>query len=108
MLHEGKVQSIKVKPNDKEINNKNHYILYTLRLKRKDKSYLLSELAYDQNDIGLSTSEIVLIVLSSAFFAASILFILLAIRNMKLIKKGDNLEKEIRSGNIEQLLEPEN
>ena len=108
VLHEGKVQSIKVKPNDKEINNKNHYILYTLRLKRKDKSYLLSELAYDQNDIGLSTSEIVLIVLSSAFFAASILFILLAIRNMKLIKKGDNLEKEIRSGNIEQLLEPEN
>ena len=104
-LHNGKIKSIKVKPNNIETSNKDHNILYRIKLKRSDNSYILSEQFYNQKDIGLSTAEIVLIVLSSAFFAAAVLFLVLAYRNMKLIKKGDYIEKEITTGNIDRLLE---
>ena len=46
----------------------------------------------------------VLIILSSAFFALTLLFVFLGIRNWRKLEKTD-LDKEVRTGKIEQLIE---
>ena len=104
-LYEGKVKSVYNAPNSEDINKKDHIIQYNIRLQRKDGSYILTQEIYDQKKIGLSTSEKVLICLSAGFFFATILFVWLGIKNMKLIKKGDFIEKEVTSGKISRLLE---
>ena len=104
-LYDGIVNTVKDEPNKKEPNNKNHQILYRIRLQRPDQSYILTEENYFQKDIGLSNAEIALIVLSTAFFAIAILFFALAYRNWKLIKKVDFIENKVKSGKIGQLLE---
>jgi hypothetical protein len=99
----GKIESVKDRP-VKDINNKDHVVKYTAKLKRSDNSLTLNEINYIQKNIGLSTSEKVLIILSSAFFALTLLFVFLGIRNWRKLEKTD-LDKEVRTGKIEQLIE---
>ena len=105
ILYEGEVKSYNHKPNKDDTNKKDHLIQYFIRLKRSDKSYIITQEIYNQKDIGLSTAEKVLIGLSAGFFALTILFIWLGVKNVKLIKKGDHIENEVKSGKIDRLLE---
>ena len=99
----GKIENVKDRP-VKDVNNKDHVVKYTAKLKRKDSSLTINEINYIQKNIGLSTSEKVLISLSSAFIALTILFVFLGIRNLKKSQVTD-LDKEVRTGKIEQLIE---
>ena len=104
-LYEGKVKSYDDKPNRNDTNKTDHLIQYIIRLNRSDGSFILTQEIYNQKDIGLSTAEKVLIGLSAGFFALTILFIWLGVKNVKLIKKGDHIENEVKSGKIDRLLE---
>ena len=98
----------KDKPNNRETSRKDHYIVYKIRLERTDKSFILSELAYDQKKIGLSIYEIIIIIGSSAFICLSILFVILGCINMKKIKKNKKtLENEVEDQKTEPLFENE-
>ena len=99
-----KYKNIDDKPNDRNTSNTNHEVKYRIKLYSQiSKRTNYAEHYYIQDDIGLSTAEIVLIVLSSVFFLASILFVVLAIRNIKR-SKGD-LETVVKNTKEEQLLE---
>ena len=91
-------------PNIKEIDNKEHSIKYIVRMRRRDGTIAKNEIIYNQKDWGITTAEIILIILSAAFYALAIFFFVLAVKNMKIIK-GGGIEEEIKSGKIDKLLE---
>ena len=107
ILYTGNVSNYKDKPNNRETSRKDHYIKYKIRLQRSDRSFILSELAYDQKKIGLSLNEKIVIIGSSAFIFLAILFIILGCANLKKAKKRKNLEDEVNNNNIEPFLEDE-
>ena len=99
----GKIKNIKDKPvHDKNI--KDHYVMYTATLRRSDKSLTLNEIYYIQKEIGISIYEKALIIISSVFLAFALLFTVLAVRNLKKVQ-GKDIEKEVKLGKIEKLLE---
>ena len=79
-----------------------HPVVYIAQLDKSDHSPNL--LSFDKNEIGLSTAEIVLIILSVVFYLAAFGIGYLAVKNMKRIKSG-NLENQVNSGKIVKLLE---
>ena len=79
-----------------------HPVVYIAQLDKSDHSPNL--LSFDKNEIGLSTAEIVLIILSVVFYLAAFGIGYLAVKNMKRIKSG-NLENQVNSGKIDKLLE---
>ena len=91
-------------PNIKEISNKEHSIKYIVRMRRRDGTIAKNEIIYNQKDWGITTAEIILIILSAAFYALAIFFFVLAVKNMKIIK-GGGVEEEIKSGKIDKLLQ---
>ena len=99
--------NIKDYPNKKEKSNKKHEVRYKIILTRKDGSTYYRTIWYKQTEIGLSLLEKILIIASAAFIALTILFIILGIRNLKSKSKSeeDYLEKEVKGGNIDKLLE---
>ena len=106
-IYEKNVYSDNIKdyPNKKENSNKKHSVRYKIILTRKDGTTHYRTIWYKQEEIGLSTLEKSLIVASSAFFALAIFFVILGIRNLRVSKKDDYLEKEVKGGKIDQLLE---
>ena len=98
--------NIKDYPTKKEKSNKKHVVRYKVILTRKDGSTYYRTIWYKQEEIGLSLLEKILIISSAAFITLTILFIILGIRNLKMKNKNvDYLEKEVKDGNLEQLLE---
>ena len=95
------VESIEDKPFNKEMSNKNHYVIYVAELENSD--YPPKSLAYKQEEIGISSSEVVLIILSIVFFAAAGFFGYLTYRNCVRIKYG-SLENKIKSEQLHSLL----
>ena len=95
------VESIEDKPFNKEMSNKNHYVIYVAELENSD--YPPKSLAYKQEEIGISSSEVVLIILSIVFFAAAGFFGYLSYRNCVRIKYG-SLENKIKSEQLHSLL----
>ena len=94
------------KPIKMEYENKKHVVLYSLSVRIGDK-ITQNKLAYIQEDIGISTAEIVLIIISIIFFALAGFFFWAAIKNMKLIKGNGTeglLENKVKSSNLDQLL----
>jgi hypothetical protein len=99
------VDSTEDSPITKEISNKEHVVLYTVYLKKSDSILSTNKLSYIQKDIGLSTWEVVLIIISIIFYAFSLLFIWGAIKNYKKSKSGDDaLLTRVETENMEQLL----
>ena len=99
------VDSIEDSPITKEISNKEHVVLYTVYLKKSDSILSTNKISYIQKDIGLSTWEVVLVIISIIFYAFSLLFIWGAIKNYKKSKSGDNaLLTRVQTENMEQLL----
>ena len=97
------IESIEDQPIEKELSNENHVILYTIYLKKETYKLTSNKISYIQNDIGLSTTEVVLIIISIVFYATSVFFIWLGIRNLKK-RNADSLESQVKSEKIDRLL----
>ena len=102
-FNDGK-KSIEDEPITKEPTNDEHKVLYIVQIQRSDGSLSTNKIVYNQQDFGISTAEIVLIILSIICYALAAIFIILGVKNYKLIK-GGNIEKEVKSTKIERLLE---
>ena len=95
---------------DEEINkietdeNKKHKIIYEIKIKKSDNQYTLNRIEYDQEDIGISLIEIILISLSALFLLLSVLFFYLGIQNFKNKKEKGHLENEVKSAKLDKLL----
>ena len=91
-------------PNIKETDeNKEHVVLYEMKIQTSYGNYSISRIEYVQKDRGISTIEIVLFCISIVFIALSVLFIVLGIRNCK--NDSEGLEKEVKAAKIDKLLE---
>lgn len=97
------------KPITQDYDYKKHVVMYSLSIKASNK-FTQNKLAYKQEDIGISTAEVVLIIISIVFFALAGFFIWAGVKNMKLIKNHggeDILGKEVKSSNLDKLLNEE-
>ena len=90
-------------PNKIEVSNENHNVLYIVYAYTNEGSIVRS-LRYDQKDIGLSTTEKVLIALSILLFITSIFIIYLSYRNIKFVK-SDELNKMVDGTTVSKLLD---
>jgi hypothetical protein len=88
-------------PNKRDTSNKEHKVLYIVQMKRKDGSLVTNRIIYNQKDFGISTAELVLIILTILCFALTGIFGFLAYKNCKLIR-SNRLEKEV--GTMDRLL----
>ena len=91
------------KPIIKEVSNKKHIVLYSISITKKDNSKAQNKFAYIQEDIGMSSFEVVLIIISIILFAFSGIFIWLGIYNLKL-GKYSSLEVQAKYFDQEKLL----
>lgn len=94
------------KPIQIEYDNKKHVVLYAVSVKIGDKK-TQNKLAYIQEDIGISTTEVVLIIISIVLFAFAGFFIWAGVKNLKLINNNGTdplLENKVKSSNLDQLL----
>ena len=76
------INNIKDKPIIKEKNKKNHIVLYTVYV-YTNQGVVSNRILYEQKKIGMSTSEVVLLILSIVFFLASILFLWMSIKKWR-------------------------
>lgn len=96
------IEEIEDLPNEKEEENKNHLVWYKVEIYGKDGlSYRM--INYDQTIIGISTSEVFIIILSIICYMASAFFILRGIIIM--CRKNKNLEEVIKDSNLTELLD---
>jgi hypothetical protein len=94
-------KSVEDEPNVKDTSRSDHQVMYIVQMKRTDGSLVTNRILYNQKDFGISTAEVVLIIISIVFFAFSIIFGFLGYKNYKLLKEG-HLEKEV--GKMDRLL----
>ena len=91
-------------PNKKETNeNKDHLVIYEMKIETSYGNYTVNRIEYNQNKVGISLYEKILISVSALFIALSVLFIVLGIRNCK--KDDTGLENEVKGGQIDKLLD---
>ena len=95
------IKSIKDYPCEKENSNREHSVTYIAVLEKSD--YQPKYLTYNQADIGISTLEVVLILLTILFFAIAGLVGYLGYRNWMRLKYGA-LENKIKSEQLHSLL----
>jgi len=96
--------SFKDVPNKKETNeNKDHLVIYEMKIETSYGNYTVNRIEYNQNKVGISLYEKILISVSALFIALSVLFIVLGIRNRK--KDDTGLENEVKGGQIDKLLD---
>ena len=98
------IEEIEDIPNKKQPENKEHEVLYTVVVYTKDGLVSSNQIKYSQNDIGLSTAEVILIVLSLLCYLAAAFFIWRGIENWRQLR-GANIEDKIKKGNLDRLLE---
>ena len=103
------IKQFKDYPCQKEKENKNHVVFYTVILYRKmenGKDILISSssIKFEQKNIHLSTSEAVLIILSITFYFIAAFFIWRGYINWKKIRTG-KLEKNIKFEKLDKLLD---
>ena len=96
-------KDIKDKPNKIENSNKEHVSLYTIYVYTND-GFIYNQIEYIQKDIGISTTELVLIILSIIFYAASIFMIYLSVKKCKNLNSSKDFNKDINDSKIEELL----
>ena len=92
-------------PCSKEISNKEHKVIYSVYLENKNGIIAYNQIKYDQKEIGISTIEIILIILSIIFYGIAILFTWMAIKNLRLLGNQGYLEKKVQNTDLEVLLE---
>ena len=93
-------------PGKREVERKDHIVTYNVLVYNKKTNSLISnQITYDQDKIGLSTTEVVLILLTIALFAGAALFIWFGIKNLKLANSGGLFEKKVRNTQLDRLVE---
>ena len=91
------------KPITKEVSNKKHVVLYSISIIKKDNTEAQNKFAYIQEDIGMSSFEVILIIISIILFAFSGIFIWFGINNLKL-RKDSSLEMQAKYFDQDKLL----
>ena len=91
-------------PNEKEISNENHHVLYYLYAYTNEGTISRS-LIYKQENIGLSATEWVLIILSIIIYITSFVIIYFSYRNYKLLGSGVELNKKVDETKLAKLLD---
>ena len=99
------LSSDKDSPCTKEYSNKEHEVIYSVNAQLKDGSLLFNRYKYEQTKIGISTTEVVLIIISILFYFAAAILIWLSIKNIKLNREDNIIEKTIKETEINRLLE---
>ena len=99
------LSSDKDSPCTKENSIKEHEVIYTISAQLKDGSILSNRYKYEQTKIGISTAEVVLIIISIFFYIAAAILIWLSIKNIRINREGNDIEKTLKETEIEQLLE---
>ena len=95
-----------LKPITKAYERKDHKVKYSVIIYNKNtKLFISNQLEYIHKDIGISTTEVVLILLSIILYAGAILFIWFSFKNLKLSKQGSLFEKEVRNTQLDRLVE---
>ena len=97
------IKSINDQPNEIEISNKNHKVLYYVYAFTNEGS-IVSLLKYEQNNIGLSSTELVLIILSIIFFITSIYILYISYKNYRFGHSGDELNKMVDDTKVSKLI----
>ena len=80
-----------------------HEIFYTVIVYTKDGLISSSKIKYSQNEIGLSTTEVVLIILSIIFYLLSAFLIWRGYITYK-YKEQEKVEEMVRSSKLEKLI----
>ena len=86
-----------------EPENKKHNYTYIVEMEING-TYSRNIILYQQEKVHMSSAEVIIILISVAFLGLSAMFIAFSIKTMKRVK-GNSLEKEVKSGKMEQLLE---
>ena len=97
------IEEIEDKPNDKQPDFDEHEIFYTVIVYTKDGLISSSKIKYSQNEIGLSTTEVVLIIISIIFYLLSAFFIWRGYITYK-YKEQEKVEEIVRSSKLEKLI----
>jgi hypothetical protein len=99
------LSSDKDSPCTKENSNKEHEVIYSVNALVKDGSLLSNRYKYEQTTIGMSTTEVVLIIISIFFYIGAGILIWLSIKDIRLMRENSIIEKTIKETKIEQLLD---
>ena len=94
----------KDKPIQKQKENKDHVVQYTVVVYGKNGTICYNSLKYEQKKIHISTAETVLIILSLIFFAAAAFFIWRGISNWQQINSG-KIERSVKTTKVQKLLD---
>ena len=100
-----KIKNIEDKPIKIEKNNKKHIFKYILYIYSNDGN-IKGELLYEQNKIGISTSELILIILSIIFYCSAFFITYLGYRNYK-NSKNELLIKDVDDSQLAELINEE-
>ena len=105
------IKQYKDYPCQKEKDNKNHVVFYTVLLYRKmenGKDVLISSstIKFEQRNVHLSTAEAVLIILSIIFYSIAAFFIWRGYSNWKEIRSTNSgkVENDVKSAKLDRLL----
>ena len=98
------VKQAEDKPIQFQKENKNHVVQYIVVVYGKDGSTCYNIIKYEQKKIHISTAEVVLIILSIIFFAASAFFIWRGYSNWKQIG-SEKIERNLKDVRVQKLLD---
>ena len=99
-----KIKNIEDKPINIEKNNKDHIFKYIIYIYLNDGN-IKGEILYEQSEIGISTAELTLIILSIIFYCFAFFITYLGYRNYKNSKK--ELIKEMNDSQLAELINEE-
>ena len=98
------VKQAEDKPIQFQKENKNHVVQYIVVVYGKDGSTCYNIIKYEQKKIHISTAEVVLIILSIIFFAASAFFIWRGYSNWKQMG-SEKIERNLKDVRVQKLLD---
>ena len=99
-----KIKNIEDKPINIEKNSKDHIFKYIIYIYLNDGN-IKGEILYEQSEIGISTAELTLIILSIIFYCFAFFITYLGYRNDKNSKK--ELIKEVNDSQLAELINEE-
>ena len=97
------VEELEDKPIQKDPEYKEHEVIYTVVVYTKDGLVSSTQIRYSQKNIGLSTAEVVLIILSILFYLAAAFFIWRGYVNYKQTS-ASKIEDTVKRGTLDRIL----
>ena len=85
------IKYINDQPNERELSNENHIVLYTIYV-YTDEGVIYNSYKYEQNNIKITPTEIFLIILSVIFYITSIVIVFFSFKRYKALKNTNDLK----------------